>query len=50
VGLPVSELSPAQEKLVVELIQSYLGSLPAAVAAPMFERVTKADLDKVRFG
>lgn len=50
VGLPVSELNPAQEKLVVELIQSYLGSLPAAVAAPMFERVTKAGLDKVRFG
>lgn len=50
VGLPASELSPAQEKLVVELIQSYLGSLPTPVAAAQFERITKAGLEKVRFG
>jgi hypothetical protein len=50
VGLLSSELNSAQEKLVVELIQSYLSSLPAAVSAPMFERITKAGLDKVRFG
>lgn len=50
VGLLASELSPAQEKLMVELIQSYLSSLPAAVSTPMFERITKAGLDTVRFG
>lgn len=50
VGLLVSELNPAQERLVLELIQSYLGSLPAGVAGPMFERITRTGLDKVRFG
>lgn len=50
VGLLGSELNPAQEKLMVELIQSYLGSLPTAVSTPMFDRITRAGLDKLRFG
>jgi hypothetical protein len=50
VGLPASELDPAQERLLVETLQTYLGTLPTPLAASFFERITKAGLDKVRFG
>lgn len=50
VGLLASELSAAQQRLVQELIQTYLGTLHASVGTPMLERAQRAGIEKIRFG
>jgi hypothetical protein len=50
VGLPVGELSDDRKALVLEIIQAYLGALPAASATPLFERLSAAGIENVRFG
>jgi hypothetical protein len=50
VGLPVGELDDDRKALVLEIIQTYLGGLPDATAAPLFERLSAAGIENVRFG
>jgi hypothetical protein len=50
VGLPVGELDNDRKALVLEIIQTYLGGLPDATAAPLFERLSAAGIENVRFG
>ena len=50
VGVTGNDLSAAQQRLMQELIQTYLGTLSASVGLSMLERVQRVGLDKVRFG
>jgi hypothetical protein len=50
VGLPFGELSPDQQKLVIEIVQTYLGSLHDSIGAPTYERAQSAGLENIRFG
>jgi hypothetical protein len=50
VGLPVGELNDDRKALVLEIIQTYLGALPPATATPLFERLSAAGIENVRFG
>ena len=50
VGLPVGELNDDRKALVLEIIQTYLGGLPPATATPLFERLSAAGIENVRFG
>lgn len=50
VGLLVGELNADRQALVLEIIQTYLGVLPPAVATPLFERLSAAGIENVRFG
>ncbi len=50
VGLPVGELDYDRKALVMEIIQTYLGALPDATATPLFERLSAAGIENVRFG
>jgi hypothetical protein len=50
VGLPAGELSDDRKALLLEIIQTYIGVLPAAAATPLFERLSAAGIENVRFG
>jgi hypothetical protein len=50
VGLPVGELNDDRKALVLEIIQTYLAALPPATATPLFERLSAAGIENVRFG
>ena len=50
VGAAYSEMSGAQQQLVVEILQTYLSGMPEALAAVQWERITTAGLDSIRFG
>ena len=50
VGLPVGELSDDRKALVLEIIQTYLGTLPEATAKPLFDRLSAAGIENIRFG
>jgi Protein of unknown function (DUF3500) len=50
VGLAVGELSDDRKALVLEIIQTYLGALSPAIATPLFERLSAAGIENVRFG
>jgi hypothetical protein len=50
VGLLVGELNDDRKALVLEIIQTYLGALPPATATPLFERLSAAGIENVRFG
>lgn len=50
VGLLASELDSAQQKLMLEVLQTYLNTLPAALATPTFERIQRGGIEKIRFG
>ncbi len=50
VGLPAGELNGDQQALVLEIIQTYLGTLPADLATTHFERLGEAGLENMRFG
>ncbi len=50
VGIPIGELSPDQQALVLEIIQTYLGVLPESAATPLFERLRSAGIENSRFG
>jgi len=50
VGIPAGDLNDAQRALVIEIIQTYLGVLPASVATPMYDRIRGAGVENTRFG
>jgi hypothetical protein len=50
VGIAVGELNDDRKALVMEIIQTYLGALPDATATPLFERLSAAGIENVRFG
>jgi Protein of unknown function (DUF3500) len=50
VGIPAGELNDAQRALVIEIIQTYLGVLPASIATPMYERIRGVGVENARFG
>jgi hypothetical protein len=50
VGVAYGDLGSDQQALVVEILQTYLASLPEKIATPSYERITSAGLDEVRFG
>jgi len=49
-GIPYNTLTAEQQKLVVEIITTYLAVLPEAVATQHYERISKAGLDNILFG
>ena len=50
VGLLAGEFNEDQQTLMLEIIQTYLGTLPAHLARSHFERLRQAGLENVRFG
>jgi hypothetical protein len=50
VGAAYGDLTTDQQALVNEIMQTYLGVLPEAIAAPSLERINGAGLDQIRFG
>lgn len=50
VGLLASEFNTNQQALLLEIIKTYLGTLPDKLNAAHFERIRTAGLEKVRFG
>jgi hypothetical protein len=50
VGIPAGDLNDAQRALVIEIIEAYLGVLPASVATPMYDRLRGAGIENARFG
>ncbi len=49
-GLAASEFNADQEALMLEIIDDYLGTLPADLAVAHFERLSAGGLENVRFG
>lgn len=50
VGVAASEFTADQQKLLQEIIQLYLGTLPANLATTHSERIHTAGLENIRFG
>jgi hypothetical protein len=50
VGIPVIDLNPDRQILVSEIINTYLNTLPAEVAAVQLARIAEAGLENIRFG
>ncbi len=50
VGLPMSEFNPDQQALMLEIIKTYLGTLPEKLNAAHFERIRATGIESVRFG
>ena len=50
VGVPLSELEDRQRALIDEIVDAYLGSLPAELATARRERSLDADPAEIRFG
>jgi hypothetical protein len=50
IGILTSELNAAQQALILEIIQTYLGVQSASIATPSFERINTAGLEHIRFG
>jgi hypothetical protein len=50
VGILVSDLGLDQQKRVLEIVQTYLNTLPGNIAAPIFERIRTAGFEQLRFG
>lgn len=50
VGLLYAEMTEAQQQLVNEIIQTYVGTLPQPVAGPALARLNSAGLEQLRFG
>jgi len=50
IGLLASEFNGDQQTLMLEIIQTYLGTLPANFGTAHFERLSQAGLENVRFG
>jgi hypothetical protein len=50
VGLPLGEFTPAHQALADEIIQTYLGSLPAEIGGPLYQRIEMAGRADIRFG
>lgn len=50
VGISYTDMSGSQQQLVAEIMQAYLNTLPAHMAAATLERVDTAGLEQIRFG
>ncbi len=50
VGLLVGELNADRQALVLEIIQTYLGTLPTGPGTSHFERLREAGLENIHFG
>lgn len=50
VGMPASEMSPAQKKALFELISTYTGRHRKELAEADLRKITAAGSDKIRFG
>ena len=50
VGLAYPDLDETQQGLVIEILQTYLNSLPDLIATPTWDRITEAGMEQVRFG
>jgi hypothetical protein len=50
VGLAASEFNADQQKLMQEIIKTYLGTLPTDLAATHVARINAAGLEQIRFG
>lgn len=50
VGLPAGEFNGDQQALMLEIIQTYLGTLPDHLATAHFERLREAGLEDIHFG
>jgi hypothetical protein len=49
VGISIGQLNPAQQALALEIIRTFLNTLPKAVATPLLER-SQRELSTARFG
>jgi len=50
VGIPIGDLGPDQQALVLEIIHTYLNTLPTHLAEAQLGRVTDAGVENVLFG
>jgi hypothetical protein len=50
VGVTLGQLGGQQRALAVEIIQTYLASLPDSIAKPTFDRITAVGIEGIRFG
>jgi hypothetical protein len=50
VGVAYTDLASAQQTLVMEIISTYLGTLPESAATSILGRVQASGLDQIRFG
>jgi hypothetical protein len=50
IGVRVAELTPAQRRLITELVTTYMAVLPAAAGRGGLERIERAGLDRLRLG
>jgi hypothetical protein len=50
VGIPFGELNAAGQALVLEIIQSYVGSIHAEFGEPILARIRASELNDIRFG
>jgi len=50
VGVAYAEVTPEQQRLIDEIMQTYLAVLPKNLAATSLERITAVGLEQVRFG
>ncbi len=50
VGLAATNFNADQQKLLMEIVQKYLGTLPAAIATTHLARLQAADIKNIRFG
>ena len=50
VGLLAGEFKSEQQALLLEIIKTYLGTLPEKLNAAHFERIRSAGVEKIRFG
>lgn len=50
VGIAASQLTAAQQRLMLEIVETYLGVLPVSIATPQLARIRQAGLGSIRFG
>ncbi len=50
VGIPLGDLGAEQQRLALEIVETYLGVLHESGAGPSLARIRDAGLDQVRFG
>jgi len=50
VGIEMKDLNPAQQNILVNLINEYLSAMPTDLAAKRMENLEKEEFGKIRFG
>jgi hypothetical protein len=50
VGVRVSDLGPAQRRLVTEIVRAYMGVLPDGIARRSLDRIERAGGERIRLG